>query len=246
MPIDEEGHRHLHLELRQRRAKRVFLRIDVRVRTLLMWLLLLLSIGSASALRVGAAVRPPAGFHKPHQPARTISSAPRHGGPAPARLEAAHLTHLLEALSTSGEAAAALFSEKVEYEDMVVGMRAVGIHDVIGALRHHPHIISDSLPRKLLGAELPRLRLSVESTATVDGEAVIEWQAELGGVPLALGRGITKMQLCNETGKVCRVVDVSEAPWRAAGKAAVGALRWAQERLHWSPERAREQVDESG
>ena len=113
MPIDEEGHRHLHLELRQRRAKRVFLRIDVRVRTLLMWLLLLLSIGSASALRVGAAVRPPAGFHKPHQPARTISSAPRHGGPAPARLEAAHLTHLLEALSASGEAAAALFSEKV-------------------------------------------------------------------------------------------------------------------------------------
>ena len=229
MPIDDNGHHHIVLKVSHCKHGRVYLSVGVRIRNLLFWLVLLISMCSASALQVGSAfLRPAMSVALPSVPQPVVSrTAEQHSSH-----EATQLPYLLEAIAGAGvsspAAAAALFTEQVEYEDMLLGVRAVGLEQVIAALRHQPHALSTSLPRQLLGMELPQLRLVVQSTAQVDDEAVVEWQAHFGGMALPLGRGLTKLQLCPHSRKVCRWVDVAEVPWRAAGSAMASVTEWVQ------------------
>jgi len=65
---------------------------------------------------------------------------------------------------------------------------------------------------------LPELRLVVDSVAEGTDAVGVEWHVEVGeGTPFPLGRGLSQAKIDVATGKITRVVDIAEAPWRVIG-----------------------------
>ena len=80
-----------------------------------------------------------------------------------------------------------------------------------GALEWHPAFVSKKL-------NLPfDLQLIVDKVAC-DGEKSVgvEWHVEVDGKPFPLSRGLS-LATTNAEGKLERVVDIAEAPWRVVG-----------------------------
>ncbi|KAJ1621710.1 hypothetical protein T492DRAFT_1067620 [Pavlovales sp. CCMP2436] len=95
----------------------------------------------------------------------------------------------------------------------------------------HPAFISDRLvamlPSRLNFKGLPSLELVVDSVADGTVAVGVEWHVECGGQPIPLGRGLSHAIICPRTGKISRVVDIAEAPWRTVGIALAPAVKLA-------------------
>ena len=83
-------------------------------------------------------------------------------------------------------------------------------------LKYHPAFITSSLFAPLPIA-LPALRLVVDSVAEGTDCVGVEWHVEVGTAPFPLGRGLSQAKVEPTTGKILRVVDIAEAPWRVIG-----------------------------
>ena len=64
---------------------------------------------------------------------------------------------------------------------------------------------------------LPALTLEVDSIAEGKDTVGVEWHVQCGDAAFPLGRGLSQAQMCTTTGKIVRVVDIAEAPWRVIG-----------------------------
>ena len=114
-----------------------------------------------------------------------------------------------------GPAVAALLADDVVYEDLLLGESTIcrGKAAFSGALEWHPAFVSKKL-------NLPfDLQLIVDKVAC-DGEKSVgvEWHVEVDGKPFPLSRGLS-LATTNSEGKLERVVDIAEAPWRVVGLA---------------------------
>ena len=172
MPCDEKsGRRRVSVVLRHRhRPEHIYFSLGCELRILLFWLFFLTTIVSSSALQITGSIfrsrgqsASPLGRLLAQLTAAGAEGAPRQG-------RAQHLAKIFAAISSTGPDAAAaaasnLFTTDIEYEDMLLGLKVVGVESVLDALRHHPHLLSDTLPRTLLGRELPRLSLTVVSAS---------------------------------------------------------------------------------
>ena len=112
-----------------------------------------------------------------------------------------------------GPAVAALLADDVVYEDLLLGESTIcrGKAAFSGALEWHPAFVSKKL-------NLPfDLQLIVDKVAC-DGEKSVgvEWHVEVDGKPFPLSRGLS-LATTNSEGKLERVVDIAEAPWRVVG-----------------------------
>ena len=149
--------------------------MDVSVGNMRFWAVVIVSVRSAAALQGGWAVHRAGAFGSDQTPLHS---------PADWRLQATHLPDLLNAIASADDEAtaaalmAACFTDRVEYEDMLAGVKAAGVRHTVAALRHHPQMLSNTLPRQLLGVNLPRLTVAIESTAATAEEAVVEWQVQ--------------------------------------------------------------------
>ena len=88
----------------------------------------------------------------------------------------------------------------------------------MSALQFHPAFVSsrilDGLPFAKL---LPALTLEVDSIAEGEDTVGVEWHVQCGDSAFPLGRGLSQARVCSRTGKIERVVDIAEAPWRVIG-----------------------------
>jgi hypothetical protein len=130
------------------------------------------------------------------------------------------------------EKAGSFLTDDCVYEDLLLGPATVcrGKESFIGALSMHPAFISDRLVAMLpsrMNTGLPSLELVVDSVADGTIAVGVEWHVELGGQPLPLGRGLSHAIICPRTGKISRVVDIAEAPWRTVGIALAPAVKLA-------------------
>jgi len=112
-----------------------------------------------------------------------------------------------------GRAVADLLADDVVYEDLLLGESTIcrGKAAFSGALEWHPAFVSKKL-------NLPfDLQLIVDKVAC-DGEKSVgvEWHVEVDGKPFPLSRGLS-LATTNSEGKLERVVDIAEAPWRVVG-----------------------------
>ena len=112
-----------------------------------------------------------------------------------------------------GRAVADLLADDVVYEDLLLGESTIcrGKAAFSGALEWHPAFVSKKL-------NLPfDLQLIVDKVAC-DGEKSVgvEWHVEVDGKPFPLSRGLS-LATTNAEGKLERVVDIAEAPWRVVG-----------------------------
>mmetsp|Transcript_28329 Transcript_28329/g.83190 ORF Transcript_28329/g.83190 Transcript_28329/m.83190 type:complete len:285 (-) Transcript_28329:268-1122(-) len=127
------------------------------------------------------------------------------------------------------EKAGSFLTDDCIYEDLLLGPATVcrGKEAFIGALSMHPAFISDRLVAILPWASeqsrVPSLELVVDSVADGTGSVGVEWHVELGGWAIPLGRGLSHAIICPRTGKISRVVDIAEAPWRMIGLAVAPA-----------------------
>jgi len=88
----------------------------------------------------------------------------------------------------------------------------------MSALQFHPAFVSSKLFRGLPFAELlPALTLEIDSIAEGVDTVGVEWHVDCGESAFPLGRGLSQAQVCRRTGKIKRVVDIAEAPWRVIG-----------------------------
>ncbi|KAJ1457827.1 hypothetical protein M885DRAFT_114771 [Pelagophyceae sp. CCMP2097] len=113
------------------------------------------------------------------------------------------------------DAAAALLSDDVVYEDLLLGASTIcrGKEAFAAALRWHPAFVASRLRLPIGG-----LKLIVDEVACNGASSVgVEWHVEYSnGQPFPLGRGLSMATLDSE-GKLLRVVDICEAPWRVVG-----------------------------
>mmetsp|Transcript_20803 Transcript_20803/g.34167 ORF Transcript_20803/g.34167 Transcript_20803/m.34167 type:complete len:148 (+) Transcript_20803:588-1031(+) len=70
---------------------------------------------------------------------------------------------------------------------------------------------------KYLPFKAPDFHLVVDSVAEGWDSVGVEWHVEVNRKPFPLGRGLTQARICPRSGKICRVVDIAEAPWRVIG-----------------------------
>ena len=112
-----------------------------------------------------------------------------------------------------GPAVAALLADDVVYEDLLLGESTIcrGKAAFSGALEWHPAFVSKKL-------NLPfDLQLIVDKVACDGQKSVgVEWHVEVDGKPFPLSRGLS-LATTNNEGKLERVVDIAEAPWRVVG-----------------------------
>lgn len=109
---------------------------------------------------------------------------------------------------------ASVLSEDVVYEDLLLGASTVcrGKTAFKRALQWHPAFVGSKL-------ELPlgRLDVVVDEVACDGSRSVgVEWHVEWNKRPVPLGRGLSLATL-DDDGKLDRVVDICEAPWRVVG-----------------------------
>lgn len=115
---------------------------------------------------------------------------------------------------------AACFTEDVVYEDLLLGNSTLveSRADFRELIQTHPVFVAERFCG-VLG--MPPLDIAV----CVDGlsedvarhSVGVEWHVEVGGQPLAMGRGLSYMRICPRTGLIRRAVDIAEAPWRVIG-----------------------------
>mmetsp|Transcript_5584 Transcript_5584/g.16443 ORF Transcript_5584/g.16443 Transcript_5584/m.16443 type:complete len:218 (-) Transcript_5584:22-675(-) len=111
-------------------------------------------------------------------------------------------------------AVADLLADDVVYEDLLLGASTIcrGKAAFAGALRFHPAFVSSQL-----GLPMGRLELVVDDVACDGARSVgVEWHVEIDGRPFPLSRGLSLATL-DADGKLSRVVDIAEAPWRVVG-----------------------------
>ena len=115
---------------------------------------------------------------------------------------------------------ASFLTEDCVYEDLLLGPATVcrGKEAFMSALQFHPAFVSsrilDGLPFAKL---LPALTLEVDSIAEGEDTVGVEWHVQCGDSAFPLGRGLSQARVCSRTGKIERVVDIAEAPWRVIG-----------------------------
>jgi len=116
---------------------------------------------------------------------------------------------------------ASFLTDDCVYEDLLLGPATVcrGKAAFMGALRFHPAFVSSSLFDRLPFAKelLPALTLEVDSIAEGVDTVGVEWHVQCGETAFPLGRGLSQARVCLQTGKIERVVDIAEAPWRVIG-----------------------------
>lgn len=115
---------------------------------------------------------------------------------------------------------ASFLTDDCVYEDLLLGPATVcrGKAAFLNALQYHPAFISSRLLDGMPFAHLlPSLTLEVDSIAEGLDTVGVEWHVQCGDFAFPLGRGLTQARVCTATGKIERVVDIAEAPWRVIG-----------------------------
>jgi hypothetical protein len=121
------------------------------------------------------------------------------------------------------ESVAEFLTDDCVYEDLLLGPYTVcrGKPAFLNALRFHPAFVSSRLLSGLPFADsLPELTLEIDSVAEGIDTVGVEWHVQVGGdsgAAFPLGRGLSQARVCKQTGKIERVVDIAEAPWRTVG-----------------------------
>ena len=127
---------------------------------------------------------------------------------------------------------ASFLTEDCVYEDLLLGPATVcrGREAFMGALRFHPAFVSSGLFDRLPFAKdlLPDLTLEVDSIAEGVDTVGVEWHVQVGDSAFPLGRGLSQARVCTKTGKIERVVDIAEAPWRVIGLIALPFITLVQ------------------
>mmetsp|Transcript_37384 Transcript_37384/g.63675 ORF Transcript_37384/g.63675 Transcript_37384/m.63675 type:complete len:263 (+) Transcript_37384:108-896(+) len=117
-------------------------------------------------------------------------------------------------------AAASFLDDDCVYEDLLLGPNTIcrGKEAFTSVLKFHPAFVTSALFSQLpFAANLPVLRLIVDSVAEGVETVGVEWHVEIGSSPFPLGRGLSQAKINPATGKILRVVDIAEAPWRVIG-----------------------------
>jgi len=112
------------------------------------------------------------------------------------------------------------------YEDLLLGSATVisGKQNLIDTLRFHPAFAAEQCSLPFMD-KIPPITLEViKMVEGGDNVVGIEWQAMVGDKELPLGRGLSQVRICPETGKIERVTDIAEAAWRVLGMLAKPAL----------------------
>jgi len=114
--------------------------------------------------------------------------------------------------------ASSFLTEDCLYEDLLLGPATIcrGKKAFEEALRYHPAFVMGELD-KYLPFKAPDFHLVVDSVAEGEDSVGVEWHVEVNRKPFPMGRGLTQARICPRTGKICRVVDIAEAPWRVIG-----------------------------
>lgn len=115
---------------------------------------------------------------------------------------------------------ASCFTEDVVYEDLLLGNSTIvqSREEFRELIRAHPVFVA-AQTCKTFGFSKPDLKVTVDmiSEDLVRHTVGVEWHVEVNGEPLALGRGLSFMKVCPQTGLIQRATDIAEAPWRAVG-----------------------------
>lgn len=115
---------------------------------------------------------------------------------------------------------AACLTEDVRYEDLLLGgsTLATSRDDIRELIKTHPVFLYRGACN-FLGVRPPQVTIKVDGISEDPdrGSVGVEWHVEVDGDPLALGRGISFLRICPETGLISRAVDIAEAPWRVVG-----------------------------
>jgi hypothetical protein len=139
---------------------------------------------------------------------------------------------LYAAFNARDEACVASFlTDDCVYEDLLLGPATVcrGKQAFMNALRFHPAFVSSRVFSRLPFADLlPALTLEVDSIAEGRDTVGVEWHVQCGDRAFPLGRGLSQARVCTETGKIQRVVDIAEAPWRVIGLLALPLINLVQ------------------
>ena len=139
---------------------------------------------------------------------------------------------LYAAFNARDEACVASFlTDDCVYEDLLLGPATVcrGKQAFMNALRFHPAFVSSRVFSRLPFADLlPALTLEVDSIAEGQDTVGVEWHVQCGDRAFPLGRGLSQARVCTETGKIQRVVDIAEAPWRVIGLLALPLINLVQ------------------
>ena len=129
------------------------------------------------------------------------------------------------------EAVASFLTDDCVYEDLLLGPATVcrGKEAFMNALQFHPAFVSSQLLDGLPFTDLfPSLTLEIDSIAEGTDTVGIEWHVQVGSNNFPLGRGLSQAKMCTETGKIERVVDIAEAPWRVIGLAVLPFIQLFQ------------------
>lgn len=177
------------------------------------WAVLVISVVSAAT--------PPNPPRAVHQKTPRIATT----NPVPRTAAVRAIRGLYDAFNArDAELAGSFLTDDCVYEDLLLGPATVcrGKEAFVGALSMHPAFISDRIVNSLpagMQRGLPSLSLELVVDSVADGrDAVgVEWHVELAGSAIPLGRGLTHAIICPRTGKITRVVDIAEAPWRTVG-----------------------------
>ena len=119
---------------------------------------------------------------------------------------------------------ASFLTDDCVYEDLLLGPATVcrGKEAFLNALQYHPAFVSNRIFGRLPFAEyFPDLTLEVDSIAEGVDTVGVEWHVQCGDAAFPLGRGLSQARVCKRTGKIERVVDIAEAPWRVIGLVAL-------------------------
>jgi len=112
------------------------------------------------------------------------------------------------------------FTHDVVYEDLILGKATIveSREEFREVIEMHPVFMGRRLCDSL-GIAPVDIRVVVDSLAEdpVRGTVGVEWHVEVWDEPLPLGRGLSHMKICRDTGLIKRAVDLVEAPWRVIG-----------------------------
>jgi len=127
--------------------------------------------------------------------------------------------------------AGSFLADDCVYEDLLLGPATVcrGKEAFMNALNFHPAFVSSRVFDGLPFADLlPELTLEVDSIAEGTDTVGVEWHVMCGSSDFPLGRGLSQARVCTTTGKIVRVVDIAEAPWRVIGLFALPFIGFVQ------------------
>jgi len=112
------------------------------------------------------------------------------------------------------------FTNDVVYEDLLLGSSTLveSREDFRELIQTHPVFVSKWLCDSLrLPAPDCAIRVDNISEDPDKSTVGVSWHVEVQGKPIAMGRGLSFMRICPETGLIERAVDIAEAPWRVVG-----------------------------